>query len=315
MPVPNNITIGQSSLQVAPLGIGTWAWGDRAFWGYGNAYGHEDIAQAFTESINAGVTLFDTAEVYGPWESERMLGELMRGTDTPVVIASKYLPLPWHLSPNELRTSLDNSLKRLQVECIDLYQIHAPPLLLSIESLMDAMADAVADGKIRTVGVSNFNAQQMREAHATLQRRGVPLVSNQVHYNLLKRTPEVDGVLDACRELNITLIAYSPLAKGLLTGTYTFANPPSGLRYFTFILEDIPTLLKVIDLMRQIGQQHGGKTPAQVALNWLMCQDHVLPIPGAKNAKQAIANAGALGWSLTPDEVEALSRATLPWRS
>jgi aryl-alcohol dehydrogenase-like predicted oxidoreductase len=314
MQTTKTIPLGQTDLRVPPLGIGTWAWGDRGFWGYGRGYGREDVNAAFAESVAAGVTLFDTAEVYGMGESERILGELARASTAPVVIATKYLPMPWHFSTGDVRSALRGSLRRLGRQQIDLYQIHAPTSLLSIPALMDTLADAVAEGHIRAVGVSNYSADQMRRAHDALARRGIPLASNQVHYNLLKRAPETNGTLAACRERGITLIAYSPLAKGMLTGKYTVQHPPTGVRYPAFILEDMRGLHAVLDLLTQIGQEHGGKTPAQVALNWLMGQEQVLPIPGAKNARQATANAGALGWALTAAQLAALDQATRAWR-
>jgi aryl-alcohol dehydrogenase-like predicted oxidoreductase len=155
----------------------------------------------------------------------------------------------------------------------------------------------------------------MREAHAALAKRRIPLASNQVEYSLLHRQPEVNGVLDACRELGITLIAYSPLAGGALTGKYSAANKASGLRRFlpNFSRKGMDALQPVLQLLRQIGGKYC-KTPSQVALRWLMENPLVLPIPGAKNEKQATENAAALSFALTPDEVEMLSQATLAWR-
>jgi aryl-alcohol dehydrogenase-like predicted oxidoreductase len=157
----------------------------------------------------------------------------------------------------------------------------------------------------------------MRQAHAALSERGIPLASNQVEYSLLHRRPETDGVLDACRELGVTLIAYTPLAGGMLTGKYSTENRPAGFyrrvlpRYRRRSLEAIGP---VVGLLREIGDKHT-KTPSQVALRWLIENPTVLPIPGAKNGRQAAANAGALTFSLTADEVEVLDSATRPWRS
>jgi aryl-alcohol dehydrogenase-like predicted oxidoreductase len=181
--------------------------------------------------------------------------------------------------------------------------------------MMDALADAVAEGKIRAVGVSNFSAEQMYRAHEALARRGVPLASNQVYYSLLNRAPEVNGVLQACRELDTVLIAFSPLVQGLLTGKFGPNTPrPRGPRAFTHYTTDMQKLQTVLDLLRQIGQQHGDKKPGQVALAWLIAQGGVMPIPGAKNARQAAENAGALAIALTPDEQAALDEATRHWR-
>ena len=155
----------------------------------------------------------------------------------------------------------------------------------------------------------------MREAHAVLMKRGIPLASNQVEYSLLHRQPETNGVLDACRELGVTLIAYSPLAGGALTGKYSATQKASGLRRFlpNFSRKSMGAVQPVIALLRQIGEQYG-KTPSQVALRWLIENPFVLPIPGAKNGKQASQNAEALSFSLRQEEVEALSEATLAWR-
>ena len=173
---------------------------------------------------------------------------------------------------------------------------------------MEAMAEAVDQGLTRTVGVSNYNLDQMQRAHATLAKKGVPLAANQVQYSLLNRTVEKNGLLAHCEELGVRLIAYSPIEKGLLSGKYSADKPPSGLRgqIFGKLLPKIGPLLK---LMTEIGQEHGGKSKAQVALNWCICKG-TLPIPGAKNARQAQENAGALGWRLTEEELEQLNQAS-----
>lgn len=303
--------LGSTPIKIAPLGIGTWAWGDKAYWNHDALEHLDDIAAAFLVSVAAGLTFFDTAELYGPKVSERLLGGLMRATDRPVVIATKFFPYPWRLAKNALRNALDGSLYRLQLQQVDLYQIHWPSPLISMPGLMDQLADVVAEGKVRAVGVSNYGADQMRRAHELLARRGVPLASNQVEYSLLHREPEKNGVLAACRELNITLIAYSPLASGMLGGRYTLSRPPAGVRKYQprFRPAALQAYEPVDALLREIGSGHGGKTSAQVALNWLI-QQGVLPIPGAKNARQAAANAGALGWTLEADEIDALNQMT-----
>jgi len=156
----------------------------------------------------------------------------------------------------------------------------------------------------------------MRTAHAALARRGIPLASNQVDYSLLHRQPEVNGVLDACRELGITLIAYQPLASGALTGKYIGGVRPTGLRRFmpNFRAKGLEAVEAVVNLLREIGERYS-KSPAQVALRWLIENEYVLPIPGAKNASQAAANAGALTFRLTQEEMDTLSQATLAWRT
>jgi aryl-alcohol dehydrogenase-like predicted oxidoreductase len=180
---------------------------------------------------------------------------------------------------------------------------------------MNRVADAVEAGKVKAAGVSNYSAEQMQEAHAALAKRGIPLASNQVEYSLLHRKPEVDGVLDACRDLGVTLIAYSPLAGGRLTGKYSAQHRPGG--FFRRILPQygrkaLDEMQPVIKLLREIGEKYS-KSPSQVALRWLIENPVVLPIPGAKNGKQAADNAEALTFSLTAEEVEMLSQATMSW--
>lgn len=301
------VALGATDIRLAPLGVGTWAWGDTSFWQYGSDHDANDVTEAFWASLAAGVTLFDTAEIYGRGVSEKLLGSLARSTEQPLVIATKFFPLPWRLSAKTLHGALVASLDRLQVSQVDLYQIHWPTPLIGNQSLMDALADVVANGQVRAVGVSNYNAEQMKRAHEALARRGVPLASNQVEYSLAHRAPERNGVLAACHELNIALIAYSPLAMGLLTGKYNSSNRPKGVRGFIprFQRKQLESTQPVVEKLRVIGEKYQ-KKPAQVALNWLI-QQGTIPIPGAKNLKQAQDNAGALGWDLEEEDVAALA--------
>jgi aryl-alcohol dehydrogenase-like predicted oxidoreductase len=176
---------------------------------------------------------------------------------------------------------------------VDLYQHHFPNRRVDISGLMELLSDAVEAGKVKAVGVSNYSAEQMRTAHAALALRGIPLASNQVEYSLLHRQPEVNGVLDASRELGVTLIAYQPLASGALTGKYLNGSRPTGLRRFmpNFRGKALEAVEPVVNLLREIGDRYG-KSPAQVALRWLVENECVLPIPGAKNGRQAADNAG-----------------------
>ena len=297
------IAIGRTDLRVTALGVGTWQWGDR-YWRFGGEYGLPDVEAAYRVSREAGIDFFDTAEVYGRGASERILGALVGRDQAPVVVATKFAPLPTRWTARHVTQALDASLKRLGMPRVDLYQVHWPYSLLRIDLLMHALADQVAAGKVRAVGVSNYSARQMRQAHAALARCGIPLASNQVHYSLLHRAPERNGVLMACQELDVRLIAYSPLEQGILTGKYHHgAPPPSGFRGVggAYRPSALRAALPLIRLLEKIGAAHDGKTPSQVALNWLMRRG-ALPIPGAKTAAQAAANAGALGWDLTDEE-------------
>lgn len=295
-------------LHAIEFGLGAWQWGDRLIWQYGQTHGDEDCRAAFEVSLEAGIRFVDTAEVYGSGRSERLLGQFLKETDQPVLVATKYFPFPWRFGKKSLIRALRGSLERIGVESVDLYQVHQPYSLLPIENLMEAMAEAVKEGMTRTVGVSNYNQTQMLRAYSALSRKDVPLAANQVTYSLLNRSIEKDGLLARCKELGVRLIAYSPIEKGLLTGKYTTENPPAGVRGQRYgnLLPKIGPLLK---LMTEIGQEHGGKSKAQVALNWCICKG-TMPIPGAKNAKQAEENAGALGWKLTEGEVAKLEEAS-----
>lgn len=313
-------TLGRSDLRVPRLGLGAMTWGDAkglarfhpAKMAYGGADGYEEEKRALESGLEAGVNLFDTAAMYCGGASERRLGEVAEGRD--VLIATKF-PGGFSFKVENLPKELEASLARLRRSSIDLYQHHYPNKSISIPKLMDQLADAVEAGKVKAVGVSNYSAEQMREAHAALARRGIPLASNQVEYSLLHRQPEVNGLLEACRELGITLIAYQPLASGALTGKYSNGTRPRGLRRFMGIFrkQNMGKVEPVVDLLREIGERRG-KSPAQVALRWLIEQEQVLPIPGAKNANQAAANAGALTFRLTLEEIEALDHATIAWR-
>jgi aryl-alcohol dehydrogenase-like predicted oxidoreductase len=188
---------------------------------------------------------------------------------------------------------------------------------MSKKTLMEALAAEVKRGRIGAIGVSNYSASQMREAHQLLAAQGVPLAVNQMPYSLLGRQIETNGVMDAARELGITILAYSPLAQGLLTGKYTLENytTPTGARRLDprFSHDGLEKIMPVINSLKQIGEKRD-RTPAQVALNWLIAQGNVIPIPGAKNADQARQNAGALGWSLDESEIAELDQITRSYR-
>jgi aryl-alcohol dehydrogenase-like predicted oxidoreductase len=266
------------------------------------------LEPAFQATLDAGINLLDTAELYGFGRSEKLIGQFMRASGQRPVIATKFMPLPWRFMKSQLISALRGSLKRLGVDRVDLYQIHWPSPPVAVETWMDALADAVELGLTRAVGVSNYSVEQTRRAQAALSKRGLALASNQVEYSLLNRDPERNGLLKLCQESGVSLIAYSPLAMGLLTGKYTPENPPKGARSRWYTSQYLADIQPLIGLLHDIGQSHGGKTPSQVALNWVICKG-ALPIPGAKNARQVQDNAGALGWRLTEEQVAALDAA------
>lgn len=313
------ITFPGCDTEIAPLGVGTWAWGDKATWGMGGydaALTEASIAEAWEASLDAGVTLFDTAEVYGRGESERIIARLLAADPSKrdsLVLATKFMPSPWKLNVRAaMRSALEASIERLGVQRVDLYQIHGPISLRSHGALADALAAVHADGLTRAVGVSNYSIKEMGSIHRELAARSVPLASNQIELSLLRRRPETNGLLDACKRLGVVPLAYSPIGQGRLTGKYSASNPPPGRR--TFSAHPMEQVDRVVAELRRIGDSNNGRAPSQIALRWII-EKGAVPIPGAKNARQARENAGALGWALTPDDVAALDRVALDGRT
>lgn len=292
-------------LQGVDFIVGTWAWGDRYIWGYGQDYGKEEIQATFETSIENGMNFFDTAEVYGQGKSEQFLGEFMRNRPEKFRIATKFMPYPWRLGRSHLLHALKESLNRLGLEQVDLYQIHQPLPPIQPETWMDALVEALQAGWIAAAGVSNYSRDWMERAANALTRSGFRLASNQMEYNLLNRQIEKNGLLQQCLDQGITVLAYSPLAMGVLTGKYSTGKPMKGIRSSRYNQRTLDRIKPLIQLMNKIGSDHAGKTAAQVALNWVLCKGAV-PIAGAKSPVQAQQNAGALGWRLSDDEVNRL---------
>lgn len=327
------------------MGIGTDSWGEKML-GYGKRYDADSLYQAYRACLDAGLNFFDTAEGYGGGASESLIGAFRRRDGRDIVVATKFdnpLPFAWSRrrgKPEFVTAALDASLKRLGLERIDLYQVHFPLPAEALDEYVDLLAAQVKAGKVRAVGVSNFGAALMKQAYTSLRRHGIPLASNQVCYNLLYRHPEENGVLDACRECGVALIAYTPLATGILTGKYrrNAAKPTLVQRlYLRFIQIDpfnewtnrpplirrvlskprtlrFGTLEPLFQCMQEIADAHG-KSVGQVALSWLLTADPcVIPIPGPKNVRQARENAGALDWRLSAAERERIALAEVASR-
>lgn len=301
-----SVRLGGSPLVVPRVAVGTWAWGDRELWGYEPGRDAGGIVEAFGAAAEAGLTFFDTAETYGHGESEKILGFLARkwAARGDVLIATKFAPLPGR-SAATLGRALEASLRRLGRPSIDLYQVHwADTQVASIESLMDAMAALVHAGKVRAVGVSNFRASELRTAHAALARHGIPLASQQVEYSLVCRAPEHDGVAEACAELGVTLLAYSPLGHGLLAG----GAPMPASRARRLPPGRAARAAAIVPLLAELGAAHG-TGPGPIALAWLLRRG-ALPIAGARTAAHAVAHAAALDVVLGEAELDALERAS-----
>ncbi len=274
--------LGRTGIHVLPLGIGTnkWRRADRGA-----------VLETYRTIHDAGPCMIDTAEIYF---SERVVGDCLRAGPTRAVIASKFLPFPGRTSPRRLMSALDGSLARLGLKTIDLYYVHYPLPLIDVRVFAEGLVEAVKSGKARAVGVANFNADQMRRIADHLARAGVPLAANQVNYSLLRRAAETNGVLEACRELDVALVAYFPLASGRLT------QPSDGMG----------STKALLTCLADIARAHDAGI-SQVAVNWLLARDsHVIPIPGATKPHHARANLDALGWRLSETEFDAIDRAS-----
>jgi aryl-alcohol dehydrogenase-like predicted oxidoreductase len=309
-----NVGLGKTDMRVSPIGLGCWQF-SRAkrlpggFWGILEP---GEIQEIVSVSLDEGINWFDTAEAYGWGNSEESTTEALTSCGIEpgqVVVATKWFPLlRW---AGSIKKTLSKRLKHLSPFPIDLHQIHFPASFSSLKKQVSAMADLQSEGKIRSVGVSNFSASQMRQAHAVLEARGTALVSNQVRYSLLDRGIERNGVLDTAKELGVTIIAYSPLAQGILSGKY-HSDPDSiqqraGPRKHMsrFKRKGLEKSAPLIDELKRIALVHDA-TPSQVALSWLL-QFHgstVVAIPGAYTSEQARENAGAMKLELSREELE-----------
>jgi len=303
----NFIALGNTAINISPIGLGLMQWGDIKLPAQPDAQVDKNIRDTFKVTLDAGINFFDTAEMYGSGRSEIHLGKCMKEFSSDIVVATKFMPFPWRLTKGELRSALLRSLDRMGLTHVDLYQMHWPFPPISIKSWMDAMSDVVADGLIRAVGVSNYSPAQTAIAFEALDKHHIPLATNQVRYSLLDHSPERSGLVELCKKLDITIIAYSPLEKGVLTGKYTPNNVPSGLRSWRYNKTYLIKIEPLMNALREIGEAHTSKTPAMVALNWLMCKGAV-PIPGARNMIQAQENTGGLGWKLSGEEVSRLDK-------
>jgi aryl-alcohol dehydrogenase-like predicted oxidoreductase len=275
--------LGRSGLSVLPLGLGTnkWARADQAA-----------VLKTFQSAAAAGPCLIDTAEVYF---SERAVGRCLQAASSPAMVATKFAPFPGRTSPRQMMKALDASLARLSIKTIDLYYLHFPLPLIDLRVFAAGLAEAVKSGRARAIGVSNFNADKLRRIADHLDTAGVPLAANQVNYSLLKRAPETNGVLDACRERGVALVAYLPLASGRLTRP-TEAKETEALRM----------------LLADIARAHDASV-SQVALNWLLMRDpHVIAVPGATKPHHVEDNLSTLTWRLSASEFDAIDQASAP---
>jgi aryl-alcohol dehydrogenase-like predicted oxidoreductase len=288
---------------VSRVGLGTWQFGSRE-WGYGAGYASTAAGDIVRRALELGVTLFDTAEVYGTGKSERILGEALGADRSTVVVASKIFPVA--PIPAVVRSREQGSARRLQLDRIPLYQIHQANPLVPDSVIMPGMRTLLEQGKIGAVGVSNYSLGRWRKADAALGR---PVVSNQVQFSLAHPEPLEDLVPFAEREQRI-VIAYSPLAQGLLGGKYGPDNRPGGVRGVNrlFGVENLRRAQPLLDLLRQFGTELDAK-PAQVALAWLLALPRVVVIPGASSVEQLEFNVAAADLELSDEQRTALTAA------
>jgi aryl-alcohol dehydrogenase-like predicted oxidoreductase len=295
-------------VKLSAIGVGCWQFGSRE-WGYGDEYASGEALAIVHRALDLGVTLLDTAEIYGFGRSERIVGEAIAGRRTEAFVATKLFPvLP--VEPIVVRRG-EASRRRLAIDTIDLYQVHQPNPLVRDRFIMRGMADLVRDGVIRHVGVSNYSLGRWQAAEEAL---GGPVISNQVHYSLVNRGPERDLLPWAQRQDRL-VIAYSPLEQGLLGGRYGPDNRPSGIRSMNvhFLPESLDRSRLLLDGLRRIAATHDA-TPAQVSLAWLLHHDNVVAIPGASSVAQLEHNVAAADLELSGEEVRELSELSDAYR-
>jgi aryl-alcohol dehydrogenase-like predicted oxidoreductase len=276
-------------LRTSVIGLGAWQFGTPD-WGWGNGFGPAEARAIVDRALQLGITLIDTAELYGRGESERVLGRILSepGVRDQVVLASK-VAATWP-TRDRVKLAAHASLDRLRTDHLDVYQVHWPNPLVPQSSTMAGMRALREGGLVRHVGVSNYSLGRWRDAEAAL---GAPVLSNQVQYNLLRRRPERD-LLGHAASKGLLVIAYSPLAQGVLGAKYTAANPPGGVRArnLLFSEENLRRAAPVLEALREIAAAHDA-TPAQIALAWIVHHPHVVAIPGAKSVAQVESNAAA----------------------
>ncbi|MFW5826447.1 MAG: aldo/keto reductase [Alkalispirochaeta sp.] len=318
--MPNTYSLGNTSINVTPIGLGCWQFSrSRGLaGGYWAAIPQETVQEILRVTLEEGINWFDTAEVYGNGASEESLAAAIRALGVEhdrYVLADKWFPA--FRFAGSIHKTFPKRLRALDGIAIDLYQIHQPFSFSRVEEQVARMGELIRQGRIRAVGVSNFNTDRMRRAHARLTLEGLPLASNQMRYSLIDREIERNGVLNAAKDLGISIIAYSPLGQGLLTGKFhgseqiaSRKGPRKWLKRFK--PEGLEATRPLIEELRRVAETHGA-TEAQIALAWTTQRhgEQVVAIPGASSVSQARSNAQALRIQLAPEELDRLGDAGL----
>lgn len=294
--------------KVSRIGLGTWQFGSRE-WGYGDQYASGAARDIVQRALSLGVTLFDTAEVYGFGKSERILGEALGDKRSEVAVASKIMPVA--PLPPVVKQRERASARRLQLERIPLYQVHQPNPVFPDSVIMPGMRDLLDSGAIGAAGVSNYSLARWQKADAALGR---PVISNQVHFSLAYPRA-LDNLVPFAERENRIVIAYSPLAQGLLGGKYGVDNRPGGVRAINpfFGTENLRRIEPLLQTLRAVAADVDAK-PAQVALAWLVSLPGVVAIPGASSVEQLEFNVAAADIELPADSRDALTDAARAFR-
>jgi aryl-alcohol dehydrogenase-like predicted oxidoreductase len=294
-----------TSKKVSKIGLGTWQFGSRD-WGYGQQYADQGAQAIVRRALDLGVTLFDTAEIYGFGRSERILGRALGEDVASVFLATKILPVLPVAPVVEQRAVA--SANRLGVRRLDLYQVHQPNPVVRDGTIMRGMDALQRVGLVDEVGVSNYSLQRWRAAEDALGSR---VLSNQVRYSLVDRSPERD-LLPFAELHDRVVIAYSPLAQGLLSGRYSRDNRPvNRVRAANplFLPDNLDRAGDLIAVLREVADAHSA-TPSQIALAWVIHHRSVTAIPGASSVEQLESNVAAAEIELSDDEYQALTAAS-----
>jgi len=301
--------LGKSDLKVSVIGLGTGQFGSKP-WGYGIKFGDEDIIKIIQHAVDFGINVFDTAETYGYSKSEMLLGKALNSYDRDdFVIVSKVAP--WNLGYKNVIKAAERSLRRLNVDIIDLYLVHYPNPLIPMKETFRAMERLIRDGKVRYIGVSNFSGYMLEKAEENLS--STEIVVDEIEYNILSRRAERE-IIPYCKRQNIGIIAYSPLAGGVLTGKYSFSNPPRDrARAFNFLARRtfLERAQPLFNVLREIAEEKRASV-AQVALSWIISRHSLcITIPAALTCEQVKDNAKAGDLILSSEDIKRINDAAI----